>query len=324
MSMVTKQSRRNMTKSQLEQATTSSGHFVRGFTGTAAMWLVASTRRYVPVWTGVPHERISDAMYAQLPVAQHHGVPIVSAIDALGPFPTTKLQAWFNQTWYEGDKIHPSQRGHVLLADLVFDYLKMAYEHTRLLQMYDLPKDYIPRQSLFLSQDILDLFLDQTPTTISLTHMPDIVKRFVTPCRGWCAYDDVPEKIGFISNEAGTSCVLSLQPAEVSGLGVGKARVLMYKSYENMGVFKMTVVQGRAGLNGTCEGAYDPNAPVLGSMIVDSMWKERASLAEVAVMQFKLPPASDRSACLLVHLYVVEANPKRLKNKVKLLGISFF
>lgn len=50
MSMVTKQSRRNMTKAQLEQATTSGGQFVRGFTGTAAMWLVASTRRYVPLW----------------------------------------------------------------------------------------------------------------------------------------------------------------------------------------------------------------------------------------------------------------------------------
>ncbi|GIM09208.1 hypothetical protein Vretimale_13067 [Volvox reticuliferus] len=78
MSMVTKQSRRNMTKSQQEQATTSDGKFVRGFTGTAVMWLVASTRRFTPVWTGVPYERISDAMYAQLPVAQHHGVPIIS------------------------------------------------------------------------------------------------------------------------------------------------------------------------------------------------------------------------------------------------------
>ncbi|GIL85097.1 hypothetical protein Vretifemale_13726, partial [Volvox reticuliferus] len=325
MSMVTKQSRRNMTKSQLEQAMTSDANFVRGFTGTAAMWLVGSTRRYIPLWTGVPYERISDAMYAQLPVAQHHGVPIISAIDALGPFPTTELQAWFNKTWYQGDVIHPNQHGHVLLADLVFHYLKTAYEHTRLFQWYDLPQDYIPRQPQFLNQDILDLFLDQKPVKISLTSMHDIDLRKVTPCHNWSTYADVPEKIGFIAMEVWSSCVLALKPEEVHDLSIGKADVLMYKSYENMGIFKMTVTEGRVGvINGTCEGADDPNARVLGSMTVDSLWAAKASLAEVAVLQFELPPASDRSACLLVHLDIVEANPARLSNKVKLLGISFF
>ncbi|GLI67066.1 hypothetical protein VaNZ11_011258 [Volvox africanus] len=324
MSMVTKQSRRSMTKSQLEQATTSDGQFIRGFTGTAAMWVVASTRRFVTIWTGVPYERISDAMYAQLPVAQHHGVPIISAIDALGPFPTSEVQAWFNQTWYEGDPIHPNQRGHILIADLVFHYLKTAYEHTRLFQWHALPKDYIPREPMFLSRDILNMFLDQTPIKINLANMNDILRRNVTRCSGWWAYADVPEKIGFVAINVGSSCVVPLKSDEVSRLSVGMAHVLMYKSYENMGTFRMAIMKGRMGVNGMCEGADDPNAQVLGSMIVDSLWKSKASLAEVSILHFELPTASDKSACLLVHLDVVESKPARLKNKVKLLGISFF
>ncbi|GIM05346.1 hypothetical protein Vretimale_9812 [Volvox reticuliferus] len=248
-----------------------------------------------------------------------------AAIDALGPFPTTELQAWFNQTWYRGDIIHPCQFGHVILANLVFHYLKTAYEHTRLFQWYDLPQDYIPRQPLFVNQDILDLYLDKKPATITLTSMKYVKVREAGPCRGWLAYADVPEKVGFIAMDVGSNCVLALRPEEINELGLGKAHVLMYKSYENMGILKMTVTEGRVKvINGTCEGADDPNARVLGSMTVDSLWAEKASLAEVAIMQFELPSASDTSACLLVHLAVVEANPARSSNKVKLLGISFF
>ncbi|GIM05338.1 hypothetical protein Vretimale_9811 [Volvox reticuliferus] len=250
---------------------------------------------------------------------------IAIAIDALGPFPTTELQAWFNETWYQGDNVHPNPDGHALLADLVFHYLRTAYEHTRLFQWYDLPQDYILRQPLFVNQDILDLYLDKKPATITLTNMNYVKVRALGPCRGWRAYADVPEKSGFIAMDVGSSCVLALRPEEINELGLGKAHVLMYKSYENMGIFKMTITEGQVKvINGTCEGADDPNARVLGSMTVDSLWAEKASLAEVAIMQFELPPASDTSACLLVHLAVVEANPARLSNKVKLLGISFF
>ncbi|GLC44570.1 hypothetical protein PLESTB_001320300 [Pleodorina starrii] len=306
--------------SDLQQQTAAA---VRSFTGTAVMWVVASTRRFTPVWTGVPYERVSDAMYAQLPVAQHHGVPIISVIDALGPFPTPALQAWFNDTWYRGDMVHPSVWGHTLLADLVYRYVDMAYQHSRLWQMYDLPKQYVPREPRFADPQDLDMFLDARPVSITLCNMGDVSVRKVTQCNGWWAYADVPEKIGYIASRPNAECVLSLTPPEVRRLSLGKAHVMLLKSYENMGVFEMTIMAGPAAANGSCKGAADnlSSAAVLGSAEVDCLWDEHASLGKVAKVEFKLPP-QDNATCLLAKLKVKDVN--RAKNKVKLLGIQFF
>ncbi|GLC66831.1 hypothetical protein PLESTF_000479000 [Pleodorina starrii] len=283
---------------------------VRSFTGTAVM-------------TGVPYERVSDAMYAQLPVAEHHGVPIISVIDALGPFPTPALQAWFNDTWYRGDMIHPSVWGHTLLADLVYRYVDMAYQHSRLWQMYDLPKQYVPREPRFAEPQDLDMFLDARPVSITLCNMVDVMARKVTPCNGWWTIADVPEKYGYIASRPNADCVLSLTPPEVGRLSLGKAHVMLLKSYENMGVFEMTIMAGPAAANGSCKGAADnlSSAAVLGSAEVDCLWDEHASLGKVAKVEFKLPP-QDNATCLLAKLKVKDVN--RAKNKVKLLGIQFF
>ncbi|GLC44571.1 hypothetical protein PLESTM_001616600 [Pleodorina starrii] len=274
--------------------------------------------------TGVPYERISDAMYAQLPVAQHHGVPIISVIDALGPFPTPALQAWFNDTWYRGDMVHPSVWGHTLLADLVYRYVDMAYQHSRLWQMYDLPKQYVPREPRFADPQDLDMFLTSKPITVQLNHWAYVRARSVTPCEGWFPYADVPGKLGFIATRPEASCVLALNPEEVGRLSLGKAHVMLLKSYANMGVFEMTFMAGPAAANGSCKGAADnlSSAAVLGSAEVDCLWDEHASLNKVIKLDFKLP-RQDNSTCLLARV-AVKGGMNRAGNKVKLVGLQFF
>lgn len=64
----------------------------------AMLWLGASTyAQRTPVPT--PDYRTEDAVRLHLPILQRHGVPLLSAADALGPYDTDDELAWIMNHW---------------------------------------------------------------------------------------------------------------------------------------------------------------------------------------------------------------------------------
>ena len=60
----------------------------------------------------------------------------------------------------------------------------------------------------------------------------------------------------------------------------------------------------------------------LASETIDCLWQGRFSTTVVEVVKFK--PADVANSCLLVSAEIVEAQPKRAENKVKLVSMMIF
>ena len=79
----------------------------------AVLWLTASSRN--GPWAGGP--RTSDAAWLHAPVMAHHGVHMVSLVDALGPFVTPRQQQFFSydfrvDSWGHGASAGLAPPGH--------------------------------------------------------------------------------------------------------------------------------------------------------------------------------------------------------------------
>lgn len=74
----------------------------------------------------VPNNRNFDSVLYQLPIAQHYGIPYVSAIDALGPFLTPESKAWLTDKYVFDGKCHLTKTGHKIVASLLLNYLNIA------------------------------------------------------------------------------------------------------------------------------------------------------------------------------------------------------
>ncbi|EFJ47540.1 hypothetical protein VOLCADRAFT_105097 [Volvox carteri f. nagariensis] len=302
----------------------------RKFSGTAAMFVIPSSRCYSGFWSGVPFERTGDAMYAQLPVAQHHGAAIVSVLDALGPFPTRVSQEYFNATWFPGwpwgDKIHPDANGHRVVAELIVNYIQTIYQHANQFRDHPLPMEYVPRDPMFIDVRSRDMYLDLQPISLTSYHF-NLRKVNNSPmdndnCKAWRFYADVPNKPGFISTTTNSYCQLYLPPKDVQRLTLGEAHVELLKSYMHMGTVAVTIFRGVAGRDGTSCARGDLPDSVLGSHTVDCLWSEPVSLAKIEVFKFQLPQPRDDRTCLILDFTIRATN--RESNKIKVLGFSLF
>jgi hypothetical protein len=59
-----------------------------------------------------------DCVPWYLPILQHHGVPLLSVPDALGPFRNNASKAWFHWNFLRDHWDHPDTPGHYLIGDL--------------------------------------------------------------------------------------------------------------------------------------------------------------------------------------------------------------
>ena len=193
----------------------------------ALLWLTASSRG--AVWTG--GERRTDAAWLHLPILRHHGIHMVSSVDATGPYLTDK-QKNFSSVDLRIDWVHLTPLGHALNAGLVLQAIASQSLSAVAMLPGEAAAAYKPRPPLHASAADVEIYLHARPFSISLLF--DGAKKIrEADALGWTAYEDVPNKRGFIANTTGASAVWVLDPKTVAKHVLnGRMDITSLRSYE--------------------------------------------------------------------------------------------
>lgn len=244
-------------------------------------------------------------------VGHHYGLPVVSAVDALGPFDTPELQDWWHTVW-KVDPLHISHTAHQLVAALIAGHLShqlTMWAHPAFGLEPNLAWGPLPPPR-FVDTATLSLELGKSPLVLSPRSDAVVVD-------GFSEYEDRPGKRGWIATTVGARSVYALPAAELAG----RSRVIhasLMHSYQHNGVARLRVY-APLGTASCAEGSG--SVAELGTTTADTLWTLHASEAEVAVLQFAAPPAA---AAVCLELIVLSADPARAENKVKLLDLAVY
>jgi hypothetical protein len=166
--------------------------------------------------------------------------------------------------------------------------------------------------------------------------------RFLTKSYGFKIYDDVPGKPGIIGNVTGNNFTIVIPPSNVRAtLRIGVAKIAYLVSYENMGIFNVTIkvvtpltatAKPMSPRSAGCSTIELCNST---STLVDTLWTEKSSISKTLEVKFPLygetvNSGSTNSAQLMrdksVHVTITinDAFPRRAENIVKILYIMLY
>lgn len=322
------------------------------------LYLAASTRGR---WDSLGWGGRQDAAHTHARVTRHYGLPHVSAVDALGPFVTPEQQAWLESV-YKVDAIgHPTKLGHGACAALVMHQLLalLASVASPILAAAPAPPFSLPPTLLAVDPAELEMYATGRPLRVAAVNLGERgidsqPTRLVAPAEanGWEVRSDAPGKPpGLVATAVGSTVDVVITPDEAANIRWGKLHLLLLKSYERMGVLRVTLLAAPfppgaapraapgdpgdpqllwrpvpAGQLAACKAALAAPAGggegggaarVVAKFDVDCAWGHRVS--ELATEPLAFPPVGP-DACLVVRLEVAPARPPRGENKVKLLS----
>jgi hypothetical protein len=242
-------------------------------------------------------------------VASAYGVPVVSAVDALGPMETAQRDSWWYHVYRVDEAVHISHTAHQFVAALLSGFLWQQFwlwKNPPFGLQANLAWGPLPAPS-FVDAETLSTYLHDPPVHFDL-------QKDAVASQGFRFFEDRPGKAGFIAQSVGDRAVYVVPAAQLAG----HARVVhaqLMHSYQHNGVAALRVyaVSGAA-----CAGSADEQ---LGGQTVDTLWTLRQSQPEAVTLHFAEPKAG---ATVCVELAVVAAEPERAENKVKLLSLSIY
>lgn len=320
----------------------------------ALLWLTASSRE--GPWAG--GERLGDATWLQAPIIRHHGAAMVSLIDALGPFVSEAQKRFFSYDIRVDGWGHITRLGHALNAGLVLQTLLSQSLSSAPMLPGEAAAAYVPRPPLHVTDVDAAMYLRARPLSISL--LRDGANYLQEAgAQGWAVFEDVPGKPGYIANGTGASVTWALDPPLVAAhILSGRLHVTSLRSYkarprprpgprappfvspraQHMGTLLLELHAGRKD-GGLClvEGARAAprridnelltpppgDQAALGRLTIDGLdLNDRSSISFVSELAFDVAPLL--GACLRIHASVVESEPRREENKVKLISFVVF
>jgi hypothetical protein len=307
----------------------------------ALLWLGASLRSMWRVDFEARENSTADAVWRHRAVTVPYNIPQLSVPDSFLPLNTPEKEQWFFKM-FRIDNPHPTRWGHKLIAYFTMRFIEVhlcmllnrvsvsmprhlpssrlssnaAYNHTS--QHLPRPQALALPPPIYISDDVAK----QYEKPFSCIHMGPsgrerrfldrfLVKKMV---HGFKVYEDVPGKPGLISDTTMSNFTIVIPTSNVrSVLRLGIAKVTYLISYENMGVFNLSVTS-------VSTGPLGKEMKNTTSVLVDTLWSERASIAKTVDLKFPIS-SQDKQLTVAVTVAVVEATPKRAVNKVKILSV---
>ncbi|PNW79414.1 hypothetical protein CHLRE_09g414100v5 [Chlamydomonas reinhardtii] len=304
----------------------------RQWNGKALIWLASSSMGLVGYdsiinpWDGnITQDRWMDCVPWYQPIMQHHGVPLLSTIDALGPFRSNASKAWFHWNFLRDHWDHPDVPGHEFMTELIMHYIKTVVASVDMLLPWETVREpYEVRSPIKAEYSNVRMFVDANPFFILLHRLggqydnPGFFEHMLggKKCDDWAIGEAKP---GFISTKINATCGWVVNATEVQEhVKYGRLHIMVMKSYEHMGVMGVEV---RAVGQPTCTSATLPMEPrLLNSTSVDLLWTSHSSMGRTH--HLNIGTAFPQGACLLINVTVMPTS--RAENKVKLLGFTVF
>lgn len=275
----------------------------------------------------------TDAVPHQLPIAKYYNVPFVSMIDAFGPFFSRELlDFWVNVC--KIDRRHLTVLGSKALAALAVNFFEVHVHSVR--------------RPLFSGQpsvhDDLPPLLTLDERTFSMYASSAAIE--VNPVSGYCrahrshcgfqmesasfeVREDVPGKPGLIAQQVGDFVDFFLTPQLLSkgGGSFGLLRMPVLMSYQQMGTFRVSLRRETAIPTGCLIDDLSSKKSfslLLANATVDCLWDRQVSVAQAVELPFDPASLRENKHCLRVRIEIVDSQPRRTSNKIKLFGFDIF
>ena len=285
-----------------------------------------------------------DIVTSHLEIAKHYELPYVSLVDALGPFMTPTLAAFWRACKF--DHVHLNMLGHQILTALVMNYFRtiMSSSHSPLIEKEVRHYAYNTVPLLYLTKKELDMYIHHRITPFYVDALDSWQRQWAglpMHTNGFEITEDTSNKRGLIGHKIGSSVHFGVPPRHVPTNPYGMLWIPIFHSYNNVGSVNITVKTSETISNGkdkgteqNCELFAPVHAKTIASVVVDCLWHTHASVSQRIEIAFNTSElfihgnenenengkGNAHSKCLHVCFDIVESAPKRENNKIKLYG----
>ena len=270
----------------------------------------SSSRR---LWDNTSHRsEDGDTVATHLMVAKLHNVPLISPIDAMGPFLTEDAAHFFVHTYRVDYCCHLSITAHRLIAHFIFYFLQLQYWGLNMpaFNGFTMQANRNTAQPVYNADTVTQLtkplFVNESGFTASLT------------TSGWVFGEDVQGKPGLMTHNTSERVGYVLSAAAVREHALAHdVHFTFLHSYQHMGAALLEIMQCRC-----VEVQNFTDYRVLGSATVDFLWDKHIS--EAIVTEVPFTQVTDPDACIIVSITSVPSSPPRAENKIKFMGVTIY
>ena len=276
-----------------------------------------------------PRSEQSDTVSSHLSVAKHHRVPLISPVDALGPFLTEEAATFFIEIFRVDYCCHISVTAHRIIAHFIFHFLQLQYWGLTL-QIYKgvtVAANVASARPLYNSRG--DILQFSRPSDVGPFFIDAFFFNTSVTTSGWVAGEDVKGKPGLLAYNTSERVGYIISASTVKKHVLEKeVHFLFLHSYEHMGSARVEIVQGkRIDASDDCTIVQNASvtvpSPVVGMATVDCLWETHVSEAVVTEVPFSFID-DDNNTCLVVSVETIESTPPRGENKIKLISFTIY